>query len=278
MNPQIEALMQEYLADGSANNLQEAYILAMRNSGFTQSVGQIGGPATKTATAAKNAASAASAAGTASKAGGIRNWFSKYFNPLGSGQPLFKGNVKLPSLRGIREQQLFEGGPSIGRTARAGLGLYQGGKAVSGLVDNSNKDADITSLKNDINTSVASNPMYDMYLDTNDEKTLRQMQNGGLTNAWGGAAEGAVKGIPQALLAALIGGVAGGPGGAAINGIGSLVNSGIRGYGNELDEASGKLQGLYSKLSRAESDYKTMKRPRGLGRAGLSTQYFNQLY
>lgn len=271
MNPQIEALMQEYLADGSANNLQEAYILAMKNSGFTQSVGQIGGPAT-------NAATAASAVGTASKAGGIRDWFSKYFNKLGSNQPLLKGNFKMPSFKGIREQQLFEGGPSIGGTARAGLGLYQGGKAVSGLIENSKKDADMTSLKNDINTAVASNPMYDMYLDASDEKTLRQMQNGGLTNAWGGAAEGAVKGIPQALLAALIGGVAGGPSGAAINGIGSLVNSGIRGYGNELDESSGKLQGLYSKLNQAESDYKTMKRPRGLGRAGLSTQYFNQLY
>ena len=87
---------------------------------------------------------------------GIKGFFSRYFNPIGSAQPLFKGNVNLPSLRGIREQQLFEGGPSIGSTARAGLGLYQGGKAVSGLVDNSNKDADITSLKNDINTSDAS--------------------------------------------------------------------------------------------------------------------------
>lgn len=166
----------------------------------------------------------------------------------------------------------------IKNISQAGLGLYQGGRAVKGLIDNSKKDTDINSLKNDISTAVASNPMYDMYLDAADEKTLRQMQNGGLTNGAGGAAEGVVKGIPQALLAALLGGVTGGWGGAAINGVGSLINSGIRGYGNEMDEASGKLQGLYSKLRQAQSEYKTMKRPRGLGSAGLQTQYFNQLY
>lgn len=158
------------------------------------------------------------------------------------------------------------------------MGIYQGGKALKGLYDNSNKDASLTSLKNDINTSIASNPMYDMYLDTSDERTLRDLKSGNLTNGMGGALEGGVKGIPQALLSALIGGAVGGVPGAIVNGVGSLVNSGIQGYGNNLDQASGKLQGLYSKLRQADEQYRTMKRPNGLGRAGLSTQYFNQLY
>jgi len=209
---------------------------------------------------------------------GIRSWFRKRFNPIGSNKPLFKGDVNLPSFKGIREQSLFEGGPSVGGLARTGMGLYQGGKALKGIYENANAESSLTSLKNDINTAIASNPMYDMYMDAADEKTLRQMQNGNLTDSWGGAAEGTIKGIPQALLAALIGGVAGGPWGAAINGIGSLGNSAISGYGNKIEETSGKLQGLYDRLRQANSDYKAMKRPTGLGRAGLQTQYFNQMY
>lgn len=162
--------------------------------------------------------------------------------------------------------------------SQAGMGLYQGANALKGLSENVNKGSDYNSLKNDINLSVASNPMYDMYLDAADEKRLRQMRNGSLNNGIGGAIEGGVKGIPQALLSALVGGVLGGGAGAAINGIGSLVNSGIQGYGNSMDKATGELQGLYSKLRQADSEYKTMKRPTGLGRAGLSTHYFNQLY
>ncbi len=209
---------------------------------------------------------------------GVRAFFSKYFNKPGSKEPLFKGSVSLPSLKGLREQPVWQDGPSVGGVARTGMGLYQGAKAFKGLTENAGKDSDYNSLKNDINLSIASNPMYDMYLDAADEKRLRQMRNGSLNNGMNGALEGGMKGIPQALLSALIGGVVGGGAGAAINGIGSLVNSGIQGYGNSMDKATGELQGLYSKLRQADSEYKTMKRPTGLGRAGLSTHYFNQLY
>ena len=221
------------------------------------------------------------AGAAASKAGlfpGIKAWFGKNFNALGSNQPLFKGNVNIPSLANIRNQQLFEGGPSLGGISRAGMGIYQGGKALKGVYDNIGKESELNSLKRDINTSIASNPMYDMYMDAKDERLLREMQNGNLTNAWGGAIEGGMKGIPQALLATLIGGVTGGWGGAAIGGLGSLVNSGIQGYGNNIAQSSDKLQGLYDRLRQAESDYRAMKRPSGLSRAGLQTQYFNQMY
>ena len=120
--------------------------------------------------------------------------------------------------------------------------------------------------------------MYDMYMDANDERLLRKAENGTLTNNWSGAAEGALKGIPQAGLSALMGGLTGGIPGALIGGIGSLVNSGIQGYGQGTQEAQAKLQGLYSKLRQANEEYRMMKRPSGLRSAGLSTKYFNQLY
>ena len=270
MNPQLAALIQEYLADGSASNLEEAYALAMKNSGFTNSVGQIGGNVANTA---------APAATAATRLGGpIRQWFGKNFNAPGSEGPLFKGNLNIPSLKAIRDQSLYEGGPSMGGLARGGMALYQGANALKGLYENTGKDSEFNSLKNDVNTAIASNPMYDMYLDASDEKLLRQLKSGSLNTPMNGAANGAIKGVPKALISALIGGMAGGGWGAAINGLGSLANSVISGYGEKLDENSGKLQGLYSKLRQAQSDYKTMKRPTGLGAAGLQTRYFNQMY
>ena len=209
-------------------------------------------------------------------AGLLFNLRNKFGDGKTVGPNLGFGNVK-GLLKDVQNTNVM----GLGKVKTLGtgaMGLYQGGKALKGLYDNTNKDASLTSLKNDINTAIATNPMYDMYLDATDERTLREMQHGGLTNGIGGALEGGVKGIPQALLSALIGGAVGGVGGAITNGVGSLINSGIQGYGNNVDQASAKLQGLYGKLRQAESEYKTMKRPNGLGRAGLSTQYFNQLY
>lgn len=186
------------------------------------------------------------------------------------------GNVK-DLLKDVQNTNVMGLG-KVKNLSTGAMGIYQGGKALKGVYDNIGKESELNSLKRDINTSIASNPMYDMYMDAKDERLLREMQNGNLTNAFGGAIEGGMKGIPQALLAALIGGVTGGAGGAAIGGLGSLVNSGIQGYGNNIAQSSDKLQGLYDRLRQAESDYRAMKRPNGLSRAGLSTQYFNQLY
>jgi hypothetical protein len=201
---------------------------------------------------------------------------------FGKGKSLLSGKFTLPNLgklaSDVRQTKLIEGGPTIGGAANTISGIYQGGKALSGLYENSNKDSDLSSLKKDINLSMASNPMYDMNLTAADEKILRQMQNGTLTNNWAGAAEGAMKGIPQAALSAIMGGLTGGPLGAVIGGAGSLLNSGISGYGQETDEANAQLQGLYSKLRASEDEYNSMKRPRGLRGAGLSSRYYNQLY
>ena len=221
-----------------------------------------------------SAGAAASGAGGMPNPGGIAGMFSGLRNKFGKDKTLLSGNFTLPNLgklaSDVRQTKLIEGGPTIGGAANTISGIYQGGKALAGLYENSNKDADLSSLKKDINLSIAANPMYDMNLTAADEKILRQMQNGTLTNNWAGAAEGAVKGIPQAALSAVMGGLTGGIGGAAIGGLGSLLNSGISGYGQKTDEANAQLQGL--------DEYNSMKRPRGLRGAGLSSRYYNQLY
>ena len=203
-------------------------------------------------------------------------------NKFGAGKSLVGGKINLSGLKGlgkdIRSTKLIEGGPTVSQAANTVSGIYQGGKALKGLYENIGNDRDLDSLKKDINLQIASNPMYDMYMDINDEKTLRQMNNGTLTNNLAGVAEGAMKGIPQAGLSALMGGITGGVPGALIGGLGSLINSGIQGYGQGTQEAQSKLQGLYDRLRQANEEYRTLKRPSGLRRAGLSTQYFNQLY
>lgn len=252
------------------------------NSGYTENeaikiisqgnmIPYVSPAATSTASSAANAG--ASAVGNAGLLAGLRNKF-------GSGKSLFSGS--LPNLKGlgkdIRNTQLWDGGPKVSTAANTLSGIYQGGKAIKGLYENSTKDSDYDDLKKDIALQIASNPMYDMYMDASDEKLLRQMNNGTLTDNWSSAMSEGVKGIPQAAGAALLGGVTGGLPGALIGGLGSLANSGISGYGKGTEEANAKLQGLYSRLKQADEEYRTMKRPSGLRRAGLSTQYFNQLY
>jgi hypothetical protein len=212
----------------------------------------------------------------------LRGMFSGLRNRFGSDKTLFNGSLDLSGLKNlgsdIRATRLIEGGPTVGQSANAISGIYQGGKAIKGIYDNVNSETDLNDLKKDIRLQMATNPMYDMYMDANDEKLLRKAKNGTLTNNWGGAAEGVMQGLPQAGLSALMGGLTGGIPGALIGGIGSLVNSGIQGYGQGTQEAQSQLQGLYDRLRQANEEYRMMKRPSGLRRAGLSTQYFNQLY
>lgn len=213
---------------------------------------------------------------------GAAGLFSRLRGRFGPGSTLLGGKIDLSGLKNlgsdIRATKLIEGGPTVAQAANTISGIYQGGKAIKGLYENIQNDADLNDLRKDIRLQMASNPMYNMYMDASDEKLLRQMNNGTLTNNWAGAFENGVKGIPQAGLAALLGGVTGGVPGALIGGIGSLVNSGISGYGQGTQEAQAKLQGLYDKLRQANEDYRMMKRPSGLRSAGLQTQYFNQLY
>lgn len=265
MNNGFIDLFQEYLAEyGDVNDALQAANAAAGTNYTMDAIKTMMNPAT-----------ANTSKGAFAFLSGLRNKF-------GEGKSLLGNNMNLPNLKGlgkdIRATQLWNGGPTIAKSANTIGGIYQGGKALKGIYENMNNESDLKDLQKDIRLQIASNPMYDMYMDANDEKLLRKAENGTLTNNWSGAAEGALKGIPQAGLSALVGGLTGGVPGALIGGLGSLINSGIQGYGQGTQEAQDKLQGLYSRLRQANEEYRMMKRPSGLRSAGLSTKYFNQLY
>lgn len=274
MNPQLQALISEYLEDGSASNFAEAYALAIKNSGLTPSVGQIG--------ASSSSAIPTEAANATAGAGAAARFLAGLKERIGPGKSLIHSDLKLPNLgkmaSNLRQTQLWENGPKISTAANTISGLYQGGKALKGIYDNTQAESDLASLKNDINSEVAWNPMYASYLTGSDEKLMRQMKNNTMTNGVGDFASGALKGLPKAAISAILGGLTGGWAGAAIGGLGSLANSGIEGYGQGVTNAQNKLQGLYGKLRQANDDYQNMRRPLGMRNAGLQTRYYNQLY
>ena len=211
------------------------------------------------------------------------------FNPSASRlgqwfQNVRRGNFSdtLQNLNATREKLvnnplLGQGSPSISNIANIGGGIYHGINALSGLNSNASSQKDLESLKRDI-TLATTNPMYDMYLNAADEKLLREMNNSNTSGNWTAAGNNIMNSIPQALLNAGLGFLTGNIPGAVIQGIGTLANAGIQGYGQGTEEQYNKLQGLYDKLQRANDDYRSMKRPRGLRQAGLQSQYFNQLY
>lgn len=259
MNNALQQLYSELIAEGYSP--EEAMQMISTGATGTSNLGSVGSP-------------------VATAAPGLLSRFTSGLRD--PNKPLIGGSFKLPNIgkaaATLREKPIMEGGPSVGSTAR-GLGaLYYGGRALKGLYENSLAQDDLDSLSQDIRAQVVSNPMYSMYMDASDEKLLRQMNNGTSTEGISNAAEGAMKGLPKAAIATLLGGLTGGVGGAAIGGIGSLVNSGIEGYGKGMTDQQSKLQGLYGRLKQADEEYRQMKRPAGLRRAGLSTQYFNQLY
>ena len=209
---------------------------------------------------------------------GITGLFSNLRNRFGSGKSLFGDKLNLGSLknigRDVRGTRLWEGGPSIGGAATAGMGLYQGVNAAKNLYDLANTSSDINKSMSDVRASALANPLVYSYLDSGSARTLRQVQNGtfsegsGLKNGLAGAA----KGIPSALLATLIGGVAGGVPGAVINGLGSLANSGIKGASEGKAEANERLQSLYQQLLDAENRYRSESSGR------MRERYFGNYY
>lgn len=205
----------------------------------------------------------------------LKDWFKAH--QAGS----FSGTLKnLNSAREglVNKPLLGAGSPSIANIANIGGGIYHGINALQGLNANANADRDLESLKRDITLAKATNPMYDMYLDASDEKLLREMNNNNTSANWTAAGSNIMNSIPRALLNAGLGFLTGNVPGAVIQGVGTLANAGVEGYGQGTAERYGQLQGLYDKLQRANDDYRSMKRPRGLRQAGLQTQYFNQLY
>lgn len=160
----------------------------------------------------------------------------------------------------------------------AGL-LMHGGQAVSGLYDNDQQSGNLDDLMSDIEASAYANPLANSYLTADQRRTLRDIQKDrfddpSMSDAWNGV----IKGVPKALLSAVGGYLTGGIPGAAIQGLGTLANAGIQGYGSAIQDKDAELQALYEALSNAEQDYNSMRRPANLRGAGLSSRAYNSLY
>ena len=211
---------------------------------------------------------------------GLKGWFSTVWNNAKEGKPLL--NAKGPGLRHVKNTRtkilgakLWKGGPKVSTVSNVLNAGIQGAQAVKGLYDNSQTDTDISDLKQDIRELKLSNPMYADNLTPDQLKTLRQLDSGTQGADLGDALEGGIKGIPKALFSALMGGLSGNLPGAIIGGVGSLVNSGIEGYGKAQQEQMSELQGLYGALNQGYSDYRSMKRPSNLYTGGLQSRYRN---
>lgn len=211
---------------------------------------------------------------------GIKGWFANTKNRIQSGGPIF--DFKGPGLQNIKDARtnllgarLWNNGPKVSTAANTINAGIQGVQALKGLYDNSQTDTDISDLKQDVRELKLSNPMYANNLTPDQLKTLRQLDSGTQGADFGDALEGGLKGIPKALFGALMGGLTGGIPGAVIGGAGSLINSGIEGYGKAQQEQVAELQGLYEALNQGYSDYRSMKRPSNLYTGGLQSRYRN---
>lgn len=234
----------------------------------------------KLAQRTSKAATAPTTAATAKPASGIKQWFSNAKQRVQSGGPLL--DVNGPGLQNIKDARtnllgtrLWNNGPKISTAANTINAGIQGVQALKGLYDNSQTDTDISDLKQDVRELKLSNPMYANNLTPDQLKTLRQLDSGTHGADFGDALEGGLKGIPKALFGALMGGLTGNLPGAIIGGVGSLVNSGIEGYGKAQQEQVADLQGLYEALNQGYSDYRSMKRPSNLYTGGLQSRYRN---
>lgn len=210
----------------------------------------------------------------------LKNWFANTKNRIQSGGPLL--NFKGPGLQNIKDARtnllgtrLWDNGPKISTAANTINAGIQGVQALKGLYDNSQTDTDISDLKQDVRELKLSNPMYANNLTPDQLKTLRKLDSGTQGADFGDALEGGLKGVPKALFGALMGGLTGGIPGAIIGGAGSLINSGIEGYGKAQQEQVADLQGLYEALNQGYSDYRSMKRPSNLYTGGLQSRYRN---
>ena len=232
---------------------------------------------------AKQAAQAPQAMNTPVEGASLGTTLGNASNKLGQGMSNLKSKVLGfgDDYAKASGSPLWSSGKGIDKLGTVGNvigGIYQGANALQGISEAQKASSDLESLLMDIENSAYDNPISDMYLDNEQRKLLRDVNKDrfdkpGITDA----ISGGIKGIPKALLSTGVGFLTGGLPGAAIQGIGSLVNSGIEGYNSALGESEAELEALYNTLLEAEQDYNSMRRANVRG-AGLNTRSFNSLY
>lgn len=161
----------------------------------------------------------------------------------------------------------------IGRMSNIGSAISQGTSALQGLSQISNNATESRDVQASLLREALANPIANSYL-SEDQKTLLNKVRRGSYNSQNAAGiwEGIGSGLGNTVKGALTGGAIGGIPGAIIGGVGSLVNSGIQGYGNAQQRSIGELEALYQTLADANAQYQTMKRPNFTG-LGIQRRY-----
>lgn len=184
--------------------------------------------------------------------GNLKNWFSQ-FNE---------------GYKGVTNRDLWtaKGGiDGIGGLANLGGGIYHAMNSLNGISNLGSTNSDNRDLARDIKMSALSNPLATTYLDANQKRLLRQLQNGTFDNksnrtATSDAFSGILKDSPKLLKNVLLGFVSGGTPGAIIQGLGTAANSGISAANASKEDRASELQALYDQLSNAERDYNNQRR------------------
>ena len=184
-------------------------------------------------------------------------------------------------LGAIKNYQPVAGGPSLGGLGTAGLGIYEGVKGISNLSDLGKASGTGQDLSKDILAEALENPMEMSYLSADQKKLYNQVKRGrsSATSAEAGdVMSGIGRSIPKAALAGLAGFLMVGPVGGIAGGAGELINGGLSGAKDSVDNKNAQLQALYDSLNRSNLAYQSQRRPMNLSYAGLQSRYANQLY
>lgn len=260
----LQQLYQELIAE----NFSPEEALAM--------VSQITGRTIST----NDAISTATTAGLGTKA---KSLFANLRGKFGEGKTVGPKALDLSKLKtlgnDIRGTNVMGLG-TVSGLANTGMGIYQGINALKNANELSSIDSDLNNLTGDIKSSAYANPMAMSYLNADQKRLFRQLQNdtyNTTSEALGQGTAGAVKSLPKAILSGLGGGLIGGPLGALIGAGGTLLNSGLQGAAQGKQNKQAELEALYQTLFDAENDYNAMRRPANVNYAGLQRRYSNVL-
>lgn len=222
---------------------------------------------TGTSGTARTAGAAGPGAAKKSKLGG-------FFDDVKSGAMDIAGSAMDAGKQGWSNIKAGKGVmPKYAGLAKGAMGAMAGLKAVQGISDYQNAQADTEDLVNDILASAAGNDNYRYDLSADQLKTLRQLQNGTFDTS-GDFDMGSVLGnLGNIAAGAGLGFVTGGgiPG-ALLGAAGGVVDGVSSGMINNQNQITADLEGLYQALYESEMRNKAMKRDAAMQR------YANSIY
>lgn len=208
--------------------------------------------------------------------GGTPSINNRPIQNVGAGAAAMKNAKSLKDLFGwSKGSGLTAFGKNIGSGVPLMYGITEGIQGATNLSNLGKTQGDINSLKDSILQNAAGNPLINSYLTSDQLNLLRRVKTGRLKNTGGeGILGGIGEGLGSTLMNTLMAGAIGGIPGAAVAGIGGLVNSGIKGYEQGVQRQAPELEALYQALADAQAQTRAMRAPNFAG-MGIQQQYQN---